>query len=432
MHTQDKENYLSFTKKLRKEKYHDVIVAGGGVAGVAAALTAAKTGKSVLLIEKTAILGGLATTGLINLFVPMCNGRGKQIIFGLAEELLRDSIRYGFSTLQDAWKEGEPEKPTEVRYYTQYSAYIFALQLTEHIRKAGIDLLFDCMAAEPVMEEGRCNGVVTDNKSGLAFYPCGILIDTTGDADMLRRAGIPTAERGNFYTYIGNSITLDSCREAVEKEDIRFAYRHVSGGNINLYGDNQPSDVPLWHGTDGDAVSDYFIRNQLVMLEKLKKEPRLSRDVAQLPMMPQLRTSCCIRGNYTLTLADAYRHHPDSVCAINDFDHRDHLFEVPYGCLCKDGFDNILTAGRCASGEGYGWDLLRVIPPAILTGQAAGEAAALALEEGCAVPRVPVSTLQKRLEAQNMMLHFPDEYIPEDRTIIIHGKKQDGHVEGHI
>ena len=292
--------------------------------------------------------------------------------------------------------------------------------------------MFDCSAVEPVMNGGHCQGVVADSKSGLAFHPCGVLIDTTGDADMLRRAGIPTATRGNFFTYIGTAVTLDSCRTAAERGDIRFAYRPVSGGQINLYGDNQPADVPLWHGTDGREVSDYLVRNQLFMLDKLKKEPRLSRDVAQLPIIPQLRTSCCIRGNYTLTLADVYRHHPDSVCAINDFDHRDHLFEVPYGCLCKEGFDNILTAGRCASGEGYGWDLLRVIPPAILTGQAAGEAAALALEVGCAVPRLPVPALQKRLEAQNMMLHFPDAYIPEDRTVIIHGKKADGHVEGHL
>ena len=67
-----------------REKSYDVIVAGGGVAGLAAALTARRSGKQVLLIEKSTMLGGLATLGLINLFVPMCNGRGTQIIFGLA------------------------------------------------------------------------------------------------------------------------------------------------------------------------------------------------------------------------------------------------------------------------------------------------------------------------------------------------------------
>lgn len=422
---------MIFQKQVREEKYYDIIVAGGGVAGVAAALTAAKTGKSVLLLEKTTVLGGLATGGLINFFVPMCNGRGKQIIFGLAEELLRDSIRYGYNTLPKEWKDGEPKEKTEVRYITKYSADIFALVLTEKVTSAGIDLLFDCIAAEPVMEGGHIKGVITESKSGLLYYPCGVLIDATGDADILRRGGVPTAERGNFFTYMGLAITLDSCKKAVEEQDIGRATMWTTGGGINLFGDNQPADVPLWHGTDVYSVSDYLIRNQKVMFDKVKTYNGC--DIVQLPTIPQLRTSCHIQGNYTLTAGDAYRHHADSICAINDFEHRDHLFEVPYGCLCREGFDNVLTAGRCASGDGYGWDLLRVIPPAILTGQAAGEAAAMAIENGGQdVNRVAVPELQKRLEKQNMMIHFPDEYVPEDKTVIIHGKNQDGHAEGHL
>ena len=80
---------------------YDVIVAGGGISGVAAALSAARLGKSTLLLEKNTVLGGLATIGLINFWVPLCNGRGKQIIKGMAEELLRLSIRYGFDSLSD-------------------------------------------------------------------------------------------------------------------------------------------------------------------------------------------------------------------------------------------------------------------------------------------------------------------------------------------
>ena len=87
---------------------YDVIVAGGGVAGVSAALAARRLGKSVLLIEKSLMLGGLATLGQINFFVPMCNGRGKQIIYGMAEELLRESIKYGYDTIPVEWQNGEP------------------------------------------------------------------------------------------------------------------------------------------------------------------------------------------------------------------------------------------------------------------------------------------------------------------------------------
>jgi hypothetical protein len=158
------------------------------------------------------------------------------------------------------------------------------------------------------------------------------------------------------------------------------------------------------------------------MLEKLKASDRKSRDIAMLPMMPNFRTTCRIDGDYTLTVNDCYRHFDDSVCAINDFEHRDHLFEVPLRTLTRRDYPNMLTAGRSAAGAGYGWDLLRVIPPAILTGQAAGEAAALALRAGCGAAEVEIRTLQAKLERENVMVHFPDSYLPEDRTVIIHGK----------
>ena len=106
---------ITLSKKLSVKKHYDVIVCGGGVAGVAAAVSAANNGSSVLLIEKSNILGGLATLGLINLFVPMCNGRGKQIIFGLCEKWTRDSALYGYDTIPEPWKNGEPSEPTDIR-----------------------------------------------------------------------------------------------------------------------------------------------------------------------------------------------------------------------------------------------------------------------------------------------------------------------------
>ena len=130
-------NTYTLSLHLEIKKNYDVIVCGGGVAGCAAAVSAAKNGASVLLIEKSNILGGLATLGLINLFVPMCNGRGKQIIFGLAEKWLRDSAKYGWDTIPNEWKDGEPMQATNIRYIQKYSPYIFAMQLTEEVTAAG-------------------------------------------------------------------------------------------------------------------------------------------------------------------------------------------------------------------------------------------------------------------------------------------------------
>lgn len=414
---------ITITKKLSMKKEYDIIVCGGGVAGVAAAVTAANHGHSVLLLEKSNILGGLATLGLINFFVPMCNGRGKQIIFGLCEKWTRMSALYGYDTIQPEWKDGEPKEPTTVKYCQRYSPYIFALQLTEEIGKCGADLLFDCIACDPVMEGNVCKGVITESKGGTEYYGCKMLIDVTGDCDVLRRGGVPVVAGENFYTYVGKMINLDTCQKAIDSHDIRLAFTGLAGGSINLYGDNQPADIPRWSGLSAEEVTDYLVRNQLHMLDKLKGDDRFSREIAMLPMMPQFRTTAHIAGDYSLKVQDVYKHFDDSICAINDFEHRDHLFEVPLRTITRKDYPNMLTAGRGASGIGYGWDLLRVIPPAIITGQAAALAASHALKEKTGVAQVDIRALQHALEKENIMVHFPDEYIPEDRTVCIHGRK---------
>ena len=426
------EKFITYSKKLPVKKEYDVIVCGGGVAGVAAAISAANNGCSTLLLEKSNILGGLGTLGLINLFVPMCNGRGKQIIFGLAEKLLRKSAELGFDTIPEEWKDGEPKEYTEVRYIQEYSPVIFAYQLTEEVAKSGTDILFDCIATEPVMQGNQCIGVITESKGGTEFYGCKILIDTTGDCDMIRRGGVPYVRGENYFTFMGKLISLESCKQAVEKQNIRFAYTDFYGGNTNLYGDRQPENVPRWSGLTAEEVTEYIMMNHSVVLEKLRATERNSRDIATYPGMPQFRTTAHIAGDYSLKISDAYRHFDDSVCAINDFDHRDHLFEIPLRCLTRKDYPNIIAAGRCADGTGFAWDLMRVIPPAILTGQAAGEAAALALKSGKGAPFVDIKALQNKLEKENVMIHFPDEYVPEDKTVIIHGKNAVEIDGGHI
>ena len=423
---------INYTKNLEVKKEYDVIVCGGGVAGVAAAVTAANNGLKTLLIEKSNILGGLGTLGLINLFVPMCNGRGKQIIFGLCEKWTRLSAEYGFDTIPDEWKEGEPKEYTEVRYIQRYSPYIFAFQLLEEVEKSGADLLYDCIACDPVMEGNVCRGVITESKGGTEYYSCKMLIDTTGDCDVLRRAGVPTVAGANFFTYLGKLVSIDSCRRAVERNNIFDAFTTIAGGPINLWGDDQPADVPLWAGLDVDEVTDYLKVNQKLMLENVKKTHKDSREIAMIPLMPQFRTTCHILGDYSLQVDDVYKHFDDSVCAINDFEHRDYLWEVPLRTLCRRDYPNMMTAGRSASGDGYAWDLLRVIPAAIITGQAVGEAVALAIRDGVGVADVNIKELQDKLTAENVMIHFPDEYVPEDKTIILHGKNASEITGGHF
>ena len=389
---------ILFSKKFQVKKEYEIIVVGGGVAGCAAAVSAASRGKKVLLLEKTNVLGGLGTIGLINFFVPICNGRGKQIIFGLADKWLKKSAELSYNTIPEEWAEGEPKTYTEKRYTQRYSPNIFALQLLEEVKNSGADILFDCSGIEAITEGRAVKGVVVSGKGGLEYYGCRFLVDTSGDADILRRMDMPVVRGENFFTYAVKMLTLSGLKKGVETGDVYYAITNEFAGNINLWGDNQPKDVPKWSGLTAEEVTDYLVRNQLILLEKMKKTPRCERDIITLPTMPQFRTTCRIKGEYELKVCDAYKHFEDSIGAINDFEHRDYLWEVPYRSLIKRGYPNVITAGRSVAGEGYCWDLLRVIPVAILTGQAAGEACAIAIDDKTSIDEIKVEKLQKVLK----------------------------------
>ena len=416
---------IHFEKDIPIRGDYDVIVAGGGIAGVSAAVSAARCGKKVLLIEKSVKLGGLATLGLVNLFVPMCNGRGKQIIFGMAEELLRLSVQYGYDTLPKEFENGRipakilaeyaaaGKKPP--RYMTKFSAEIFALTLTELCKNAGVKLLFDSVVTHAFTETAAdtvLKAVAVENKSGTSCYTARMFVDTTGDGDLMARMQLPTVERGNYHTYYGFQISLESCKRAVEQKNIAPALSWCGGG-ANLYGDNHPAEIPLYYGSDAEEVNRYLICNQLGLLEQLKKDDRCSRDVVTLPGMAQLRTTRRMDADYTLRESDAFRHFDDSIGAVCDFDRRDYLFEIPYRALVKTGYRNIIPPGRSPAGDGYAWDVIRVIPPAAITGQAAGIAVAHAIDESCAVCDVRIGILQRALEERGVLIHFDDADVPE-------------------
>ena len=405
-------DYIELNEKIPHIGDYDIIVAGGGVAGCAAALEAARHGMNTMLIEKSLKLGGLATLGLVNWWVPMDDGRGNQIIFGMAEELLRLSIQYGYGSDLPQWRSGRyiGKSDPPPRYGTSFSAEIFALVLTGLLSDAGVTLCFDTVVDTPVTREDNgqvvCEGLVVTNKSGRSYYTARQIIDVTGDADILFRAGVPTVTRFNYDSYFGKMMTLDSMKEAVEAGDIGRAYRQISGGGASLYGGNQSVDVPMYDGTDAAEVNRYIVRNQRLMLEKLMDQNRLERDVIQLPGMPNFRTTRRIAGDAVLMPEDAYIRRGDSIALINDFDRRDYLYEVPYRVLVRTGFINLSTAGRSASGERWGWDVLRVIPPAVITGQAIGLAASEAVRTGRPIWDPDIGKLQSTLESENVRIHI--------------------------
>jgi len=407
-------NTISITNEIPVKGSYDVIVAGGGVAGVAAAVSSARTGKKTLLIEKTISLGGLATIGLINLFVPMCNGRGTQIIKGMAEEFLRLSVKYGYDTIPEQWKDPNGKKSGGERYFTRFSPAIFSLALTELIENEGVDILYDTIVSEPIMENGHCKGLVLESKSGREYYEGKIIVDTTGDADILYRAGVPTQQGANFFTMCSLGTDIEACKKTADTKDMRYLMSYYFGGKADLYGGNHPEGMPKFTGTTKESVTDFVVKNHIETLNAIKPKNRRERDIVMLPSMAQFRTTRTIIGDEMFDKTNAFTHSNTSIGAICDFDHRDYLFEVPYGTLVKTGFDNLITAGRTACAKrDYSWDILRVIPPAIITGQAAGIAASIAIDTQKPIYGIDVPSLQKELEKQDVMIHFDDSLIPE-------------------
>ncbi len=405
---------LSFAIDAARKKEYDLVVCGGGIAGCAAALEGARLGLKTLLVEKTCLLGGLATIGLVNYFVPMDNRRGRQICRGMAEEFLRLSIRYGYDTLPEVWREGEPEKPTSVPYHTGYDPNLFAMLLCSLLDEAGADILFDVTAAHPVMDGGRITGIVTDSAEGFSFYPARQVIDATGDASVAAKAGMPTADGKNYFSYFPREITLDSCRDAVSSGRIDRAIRTVSGGSANLYGGGHPEDVPFFFGAGDGTRSDYFVRNQKIVSERFASGgDRFSRMLVMVPMTAQFRTIRRMEGDTVLHEEDAYRHFPDALCTVNDFDHADFLYEVPRSAMTRRGFDNLTVCGRAVSADGFAWDIVRVIPPAILTGQSAAVCAAQAIAEDVPVAEADIKKIQLKLESEDVMVSFDDSLVPE-------------------
>ncbi len=405
----------------------DCVVIGGGVAGVTAAIFSKRAGKKTLLIEKSINLGGLATNGLVNYFVPMCDGNGNQIIHGYAEELLKLSYKYSWSDIKEGWKDCV-EKGTnknsaeEGRLDARFSPAIFSLLLAELLQKEGVDILLDTYLSSVIVKEEKVESIIIDSKSGREQITAKMFIDSTGDADLLYRAGVPTVEGKNYYTYYAFGMDRDSVSKANGNGKPFSAIKWYCGGTANLYGKNHPKDKRLYKGTDKKEITEFVLENQHDLFENVKDKDKNGFEITCLPSIPQLRTVRMIDGIEKFDIKNAFTHHEDSIAVINDFDRKDYIYEVPYQTLVSDRIKNVITCGRSASAKlDYSWDVLRVIPPAILTGQAAGNAVSLAIDENVPIYKINVKNLQRVLLSQKCDVHFDEKLLNKNFT----GEKTD-------
>ena len=387
---------------------YDVIVAGGGIAGCAAALAAARRGRSVLLIEKTISLGGLATNGLVVLYNPsLCDRKGRRIIGGISEELLHASIRYGCSTLSPEWTRGRKTIEGDAAYQTQFNMANLICALDELMAEAGVHLLLDTICSDTFMENGVCKGISVENKGGRCFYGCKQLIDATGDLDLFKRSGAPCKEGLNWLSFWAITATMENVKKCCDAEDIQslLKIRMLGTDRDGIY---NPPNVRRYTVDTGDEVTKFILRGREYLTEYLKHMDPAKEMVVQVPAQAQFRTTRYLDTDYTLSDKDKNREHEDSVgCA---WTHRDNGFfiEIPYRTMKTQGFKNMLTAGRTISAIGMACEVSRLIAPCAETGEAAGIAASMAIEQEIDVNDVDYRQLQKEIIQAGGNVHFKE------------------------
>lgn len=393
----------------KTEKQCDVLVCGGGFAGIAAALAAARQGKQVILLEKLYILGGLGTAGIVTIYLPLCDGYGHQVSFGIAEELLRLSVSMGYEGQQDSypanWLESQdPARRTEQdnRFRVQYNPSLFAILAEQMLLNAGVEILYGTYAVAAHAENGKIDAVMIENKSGRQGIRARAVVDATGDADIAWFSGAPTAEY-----QLGNNLAA------------WYYHSGKAGYQLQMLGfadvpedEKKPGDKVQalvnrkFLGLDGDEISEMTIQSHASTLNDIirrrKEDPTLIPTM--LATLPQIRMTRRIVGEYTQDIAEEHVSYADSIGMIANWRRRGPVYEVPFRTLYSAKIKNLICAGRCTSTTDAQWDLMRVIPCCAVTGQAAGTAAAMTDDFSA----LDVAALQAQLVRDGAVLHLKD------------------------
>lgn len=394
----------------------DVAVVGGGIAGIAAALAAARSGKKVMLFEKSILLGGLATRGMVCIYLPLCDGAGNKIFGGIAEELLHVSIKYGYNNLPKEWKMGTVhlDHPTG-RYRTQFNIPAFELALDELMEQEGIQVVFDSVFSAPIMKGNRCEGIIVENKSGRSAYRAKMIIDATGDADVFARAGAECITNNNMLTWWCFELTFKSMMKGIEKGDMIRALNLRWAGH-NPCSDNSHVELPTFFGHHAEGVNDYVKMSHKVGLEYIKKHQSNDYAMVMQPNMPQFRTTRRIKGAKPFEMSPE-RHDPHSVgCVCDSMRGKSPVYEFPFEALIDQKLENVIAAGRIVATPGAAWDMMRTIPGCAFTGHAAGQLAANALEDHSTVQNVNVERLQRKMAESGVFIHITEPMKMESKA----------------
>ena len=381
-------------------KNYDVAVCGGGFAGISAALAAAREGKKVVLFEKEYMLGGLGTAGLVTIYLPLCDGVGHQVSFGIAEELLKLSITYGAEDrYPENWLDGVGTRTEkDKRYQVQYNAQLFAILAEKLLLENNVDIMYGSYVVDVDIENDRIKTLFVQNKSGRVAYSVYSVVDATGDCDIAEFAKAPTetVKEGNilaawyyFTDKDGYKLQMLGACDVPEKQDPK----DVTDPNFNK----------RFGGLDGEEISKMMCLSHKMTFEHWlkKRESDPSAVISTMASIPQLRMTRRIVGEYELTLEEEHKYFEDSIGMIARWNRRGPIYEVPFRTLYSKKVKNLIVAGRCTSVDEPLWFVMRVIPCCAVTGEAAGLAAAISSD----FSSLDMALLQKKLTERGIPLH---------------------------